>query len=113
MADKAGKFVKPASGGPRARSVLRSERPRKSVPGWTNQLDDPPCILVSAVLVTFFVYPRINQNPDTQTVPLRIGVNDRWWAHVGLAHARIDRERQLELTERTPFGFRKAEHSDA
>jgi hypothetical protein len=78
-----------------------------------NQLDDAPCILVSAVLVTFFVCPRINQNPDAQTVTLRIGVNDRCWAHVGLAHGRIDRERQLELTERTPLGFRKAELSDA
>jgi hypothetical protein len=78
-----------------------------------NQLDDPPGILVSAVVVTFFVCPRINQNPDAQTVTLRIGVNDRWWAHVGLGHARVDRERQLELTERTPLGFREAEPSDA
>lgn len=77
------------------------------------ELNDPPCILVSAVLVTVFVYPRINQNPDAQTVTLRIGVDDRSWAHIGLAHARIDRERQFELTERTPWGFRNAELSDA
>jgi hypothetical protein len=78
-----------------------------------NQLGDPPCILVSAVLVTVFVDPRINENPDAQTVALRIGVNDRWWAHVGLPHARIDRERQFELTEPTSLGVRKAELSDA
>jgi hypothetical protein len=78
-----------------------------------DQLDDPPCILVSAVLVAIFVCPRINQNPDAQTVTLRIGVNDRWWAHVGLAHARIHRERQLELTRRTALGVRKADLSDA
>jgi hypothetical protein len=96
------------SGRSEARFVGRSGSPAAG-----RLLDDPPCILVSAVLVTVFVDPRINQNPDAQTVTLRIGVNDRWWAHVGLAHPRVDREWQLELTERAPSRFRKAEPSDA